>query len=144
MLERPNILVIMTDQQSAYMMSCTGNDTLRTPALDRLAGSGIRFERAYATNPVCVPSRFSLQTGRMPSAIGMRWNEDFFVPDDIRAQSLGPIFSAAGYEAVYAGKVHLPGALKDVEQHGYRVLSTDARESCADACAEFLGQFGIG
>ena len=66
----------MTDQQHAGMMSCTGNRWLKTPAMDRLAASGIRFERAYATNPVCVPSRFSLQTGRMPSAIGMGQNEE--------------------------------------------------------------------
>ena len=69
---RPNVLFIMTDQQSARMMSCTGNKWLNTPAVDRLARSGIRFERAYACNPVCVPNRFSLQTGLMPSAIGMR------------------------------------------------------------------------
>jgi len=48
---RPNILFIMTDQQHAGMMNCTGNKWLKTPALDRLAASGIRFERAYACNP---------------------------------------------------------------------------------------------
>ena len=69
--DRPNILFIMTDQQHAGMMSCMGNKWLKTPAMDRMAASGIRFERAYATNPVCVPSRFSLQTGLMPSVIGM-------------------------------------------------------------------------
>ena len=71
----PNILFIMTDQQHAGMMSCTGNKWLKTPALDLLAASGIRFERAYACNPVCVPNRFSLQSGLMPSAIGMGRNE---------------------------------------------------------------------
>ncbi|MHC4541871.1 MAG: sulfatase-like hydrolase/transferase, partial [Planctomycetota bacterium] len=44
--ERPNILFIMTDQQSAGMMSCMGNKWLKTPAMDRLAASGIRFDRA--------------------------------------------------------------------------------------------------
>ncbi len=66
---RPNILFIMTDQQHAGMMSCAGNKWLKTPAMDRLAASGVRFERAYACNPVCVPNRFSLQTAIMPSAI---------------------------------------------------------------------------
>ena len=73
---RPNILFIMTDQQSAHMMSCTGNRWLNTPALDRFSASGVRFENAYACNPVCVPNRFSLQTGLMPSAIGMGQNAD--------------------------------------------------------------------
>ena len=62
--EHPNILVIITDQQSASMMSCTGNPWLKTPAMDAIASAGMRFTCAYATNPVCVPSRFSLQTGR--------------------------------------------------------------------------------
>ena len=138
MNRRPNILVIMTDQQSAHMMSCTGSKWLKTPALDGLAASGIRFERAYAANPVCVPSRFSLQTGRMPSSIGMKWNEDLPVPDTVIEQSLGALFHAAGYETVYAGKVHLPGALKRIEFNGYRDLTRDDRQGLADVCTEFL------
>ena len=113
--QRPNILFIMTDQQSAHMLSCAGNEWLKTPSLDRLATSGIRFERAYASNPVCVPSRFSLQTGRMPSTIGLNWNHPANVPQSIVEQSLGNLFSNAGYETVYGGKVHLPGELNNVE-----------------------------
>jgi len=67
--------IVFTDQQSASMMSCAGNSYVNTPAMDGLAASGMRFERAYCTNPVCVPSRFSLMTGRMPSAIGVRCND---------------------------------------------------------------------
>ena len=44
---RPNILLIITDQQSATMMSCAGNRYLQTPAMDSLAASGLRFQRAY-------------------------------------------------------------------------------------------------
>ena len=111
---RPNILFIMTDQQQAGMMSCEGNRWLKTPSLDRLAASGIRFERAFASNPVCVPSRFSLQTGLMPSAIGMGRNEDSpqaAVTETMVRQSLGRLFWSAGYETVYGGKVHLPSSL---------------------------------
>src|SRR6476620_1576970 len=85
---RPNILFIMTDQQHAGMLSCTGNPYLKTPALDSLAAAGTRFELAYVTNPVCVPSRFSLQTGRMPSAIGMGTNQtQLKVPPKMCAES---------------------------------------------------------
>ena len=72
MTTRPNILLILADQLSASMMSCAGNPYLGTPAMDSLAATGTRFDRAYCTNPVCVPSRFSLMTGRMPSEIGLR------------------------------------------------------------------------
>jgi arylsulfatase A-like enzyme len=139
-INRPNIICIMTDQQSAYMMSCTGNTSLLTPALDGLANRGVRFERAYATNPVCAPSRFSLQTGRMPSAIGMTWNYPAEVPQKIVDLSLGSLFQNAGYETVYGGKVHLPGALNRVEDCGYRRLTSDSRQGLADVCAGFIGE----
>jgi arylsulfatase A-like enzyme len=139
--QRPNILFIMTDQQHAGMMSCTGNSWLKTPALDRLAASGMRFERAHASNPVCVPSRFSLQTGLMPSAIGMGRNEDApqaTVTDAMVQQSLGNLFRKAGYETVYGGKVHLPNRMNDLKTLGYRNLTPDSRQKLAEACADFL------
>ncbi|OHB81845.1 MAG: hypothetical protein A2Z38_12015 [Planctomycetes bacterium RBG_19FT_COMBO_48_8] len=139
--DRPNIFFIMTDQQHAGMMSCTGNKWLKTPAMDRLAASGIRFERAFASNPVCVPSRFSLQTGLMPSAIGMGRNEDSgqaAVTETMVRQSLGRLFRDAGYETLYGGKVHLPSKMKGIENLGYRNLTSDSRQGLADACTEFL------
>ncbi|MCX5769110.1 MAG: sulfatase-like hydrolase/transferase [Candidatus Hydrogenedentes bacterium] len=139
--ERPNILFIMTDQQSAGMLSCAGNPYLQTPAMDRLAASGVRFERAYSSNPVCVPSRFSLQTGLMPSAIGMSQNEDSdsaVVTDDMIRNSLGNVLRNAGYETVYGGKTHFPKRMHDLTEIGYRNLTNDSREGLARACAEFL------
>ena len=139
--QRPNILFIMTDQQHASMMSCTGNRWLKTPAMDRLAASGTRFERAYSSNPVCVPSRFSLQTGLMPSAIGMGQNEDSpkaTVTDAMVQQSLGNLLQKAGYETVYGGKVHLPPKMNNVRNIGYRNLTGDSRQGLANACAAFL------
>ena len=139
--DRPNILFIMTDQQSAHMMSCTGNEWLKTPAMDRLAASGVRFERAYACNPVCAPNRFSLQTGLMPSVIGMGRNGDSknsLVTEGMIRNSLGNLFKRAGYETVYGGKVHLPRKMNDVRSLGYRVLTRNSRQELADACADFL------
>lgn len=139
--KRPNILFIMTDQQHAGMMSCTSNKWLKTPAMDRLAASGIRFERAYACNPVCVPNRFSLQTGFMPSAIGMGHNGDSqssSVTEVMIQHSLGRLFSKAGYETVYGGKVHLPRKMKGVQNLGYRNLTGNSRQGLADACAKFI------
>src|SRR5210317_1976638 len=72
--QKPNILFIMTDQQHARMMSCTGNTLLNTPAMDSIARDGVRFARAYAANPVCVPSRTSMATGMMPNRLGAHDN----------------------------------------------------------------------
>jgi arylsulfatase A-like enzyme len=138
---RPNILFIMTDQQRVDMMSCTGNPWLKTPAMDRLAASGTRFEQAYATNPVCVPSRFSLQTGLMPSAIGMGRNEDSpqaTVTDAMVQESLGNLFQKVGYQTVYGGKVHLPNKMNNLKNIGYRNLTANSRQGLAQTCAEFL------
>lgn len=138
---RPNIIFIITDQQGAGMMSCAGNPYLKTPAMDRLAASGARFEMAYSANPVCLPARFSFFTGRMPSAVGIRHNEDRTrgVPEEIVAQSMGRLFKEAGYETLYGGKIHLPRVMK-LDKIGFRDLTRDERGELADECAQFVKQ----
>ena len=139
---RPNILFIITDQQHAGMMSCTGNPHLKTPALDRLAASGIRFERAYTSNPVCLPARFAFVTGRMPSAVGVGLNADggrAAITPAIQRQAMGNLFRNAGYETVYGGKVHLPRRM-GLDAIGFRRLTGNTRGPLADACVQFLKQ----
>ncbi len=137
-MKRPNILFIFTDQQSATMLSCAGNRWLQTPAMDSIAARGRRFERAYCTNPVCIPSRFSLATGRYPSAIGLRWNDlgGVEVPISIRQSSVPRVMQAAGYETVYFGKQHLPNV--SAEELGFSVLTEDERDGCAAEAAKYL------
>lgn len=72
---RPNIVYIMTDQQSANAMSCAGNKDVRTPNMDRLAARGVRFDNVYCALPLSGPSRASMFTGYMPAEIGMAENE---------------------------------------------------------------------
>lgn len=139
--DRPNVLVIVTDQQSATMLGCAGNEWVKTPAMDSLMTKGMRFERAYATNPVCMPSRFSLLTGFYPSAIGVRFNsESSKRTEEFVNETLGWAFRRAGYETVYGGKVHLHGAMGRINKCGFDVLTGDQRDELADKCAEFLGQ----
>ena len=135
----PNIVFIFTDQQSAHMMGCAGNRYVNTPAMDSLAASGVRFDRAYCTNPVCVPSRFSLMTGRMPSEIELRNNSAAHlecVPEHITSTGLGWLLRNAGYETVYGGKVHLPKMTP--EDIGFEYVTRDERDGLSDACVEFL------
>ncbi|UCF13896.1 MAG: sulfatase-like hydrolase/transferase [Phycisphaerales bacterium] len=102
---KPNILFVLTDQQTWRAMSCACNPHLSTPAMDRLAAEGVRFEQAYCTSPVCGPARSSLITSRMPQEAGVEWNGD-----SIKAgiPTLGHIFREHGYSTVWAGKWHLP------------------------------------
>jgi choline-sulfatase len=137
---KPNILLIMTDQQQAGMLSCAGNATVKTPMMDSLAATGARFEQAYCANPVCVPSRVSMLTGVMPSRIKMEANEDMKkskVTPSLLADSMGQIFSKAGYETVYGGKQHVPMSMKEV---GFTELTKDAGAKLAETCAQFLRQ----
>ena len=142
---RPNIIFINTDQQSASALSCAGNPYIHTPNLDRLAAKGIRFERAYAANPVCIPSRFSMFSGRYPSEIGMEGNDHHknHVSQDILDTAMGNILVKAGYEAVYGGKIHLPGpapVYEKVEPYGFTMRTDNYRELLADDCIDFLRQ----
>ena len=61
---RPNILLVMTDQQRWDSLGCYGFQGIRTPNIDRLAAGGTLFEHCYANNPICTPSRASLFTGK--------------------------------------------------------------------------------
>jgi len=136
----PNILFIMTDQQYAGMMSCAGNAYLKTPALDRLAASGMRFELAYSPNPVCVPSRISMVTGYFPSAFGVTHNsdaKDAQIPGHVLENTMGKLLQRAGYRCVYGGKTHWTGGLT-MESCGFEDLTRDEREGLAGKCAEFF------
>lgn len=139
---RPNILLIITDQQHAGMLSCAGNPHLKTPNLDSLARTGARFERAYCGNPVCVPSRFCMMSGTMPSRIGMETNGEIGneVPQEILDNAMGAVFRRAGYQTVYGGKTHVPGKRKRdaIESYGFESITADQRDELADTCAKFL------
>ena len=137
---RPNILILVTDQQSHHLMSCAGTPWLATPHLDRLAAGGARFTRAYCSDPVCVPSRFSMFSGRMPSAIGMRGNgardlHPFTAADD--ATGLGHCLRRGGYATWYGGKVHWPIGLTP-ERLGFTAFTADERERLAIEAADLI------
>ena len=69
-----NVLFIITDQQRADHLSCAGNPDLKTPNLDRFASESVRFTNAYCTNPMCMPNRSTIFTGKYPSIHGVRCN----------------------------------------------------------------------
>lgn len=74
----PNILLILADDHGQWSLGCYGNSEVRTPNLDFLAGSGVRFDNAFTPCPVCSPARASLFTGRIPSQHGVH---DFLSED---------------------------------------------------------------
>ncbi len=143
MMEKsPNILWIMTDQQSFNMLSCAGNPYVHTPNLDALAARAVRFENAYCTNPVCLPSRFSLFTGLYPGEIGIRSNiyprESRELPQTLVDNGLGHLLREEGYEVCYGGKEHFP--FVDVDALGLTSFTHDERHVLAEKSAQILRQ----
>ena len=142
---KPNILYIMTDQQSYDMMSCMGNKWLSTPNMDKIASMGYRFEKAYTANPVCMPSRFSLLTGHHASAVGVKENtsvvNDDKVNEILKTGALGNIFRQAGYKTLYSGKTHLYGT-KDVSEYGFNLNNKDPYEGPAIYAEKVLPELG--
>ena len=146
---QPNIIYIFTDQQHANMMSCAGNPWLDTPAMDYIAQNGIRFTRAYTTNPVCSPARVSLITGRFASGFfdheGNRVRENrgsMRIPEmspEVLQSTIATYLKQAGYHLVYGGKEHLPQMITPTAL-GFTDLTDDERDGLANQAAAFIRQ----
>ena len=123
-LERINIVFILSDDQGVWAAGCYGNPEIRTPNIDRMAATGVRFENFFITIPVCSASRASFLTGRIPSQHGVH---DFIA----RGANFGPdaraflddeicytdILSRHGWTCGLSGKWHLGNSA--LAQHGF-------------------------
>jgi choline-sulfatase len=101
-----NILMIMADQLAGPALPAYGHPIVRTPHLDALAARGAVFENCYCNNPLCVPSRQSMVTGRLASTIGSYDNAAELpagVPTFVHHLRRG------GYRTILAGKMHFVG-----------------------------------
>lgn len=104
MAERPNVVIIMTDQQRADLCRREGFALDTTPFLDELASRGTWFDRAYTSMPVCAPARISMLTGRYPSATHVRTNHN--VEDAYYTEDMFDVFRRLGYAVALCGKNH--------------------------------------
>ncbi len=102
--KKPNILLLMTDQQRWDAMGCSG-DWVQTPNLDRIANEGVRFTNCVTTSPVCVPARLSLATGLYPHNTGV-WNNQKHKMKPETPTWMQAVRDA-GYRTSLFGKTHL-------------------------------------
>jgi len=141
---KPNILIIMTDQQTADAMSIAGNKDLHTPAMDKLAKNGVRFTKAYCAQPLCTPSRTAIFSGKMPFETGFVGNaaeKDGQWPDSLLM--MGKILQNGGYKTGYVGKWHLPVPTTKASQHGFEFIQNtnflDYNDGATPSyCARFI------
>ncbi|MDP6042791.1 MAG: sulfatase-like hydrolase/transferase [Candidatus Latescibacteria bacterium] len=104
--ERPNILLIMSDEHDPAVTGCYGHPQIETPHLDQLASEGTTFENAYTACPICVPARMSFMTGQYVHQIGT-WDNGSPLPGT--TPTIGSYLETAGYETVACGRTHFVG-----------------------------------
>ncbi|MCP4751915.1 MAG: sulfatase-like hydrolase/transferase [Proteobacteria bacterium] len=118
--EKTNIVFVLTDDQGVWAAGCYGNPEIRTPNIDRLAETGVRFENFFTTIPVCSASRASFLTGRIPSQHGVhdfisaKGDDKTFLDDEI---CYTDVLAEHGWTCGLSGKWHLGNAI--LAQHGF-------------------------
>lgn len=118
-----NILFIHTDQQRRDLIGCYGDDRVKTPHMDALAGEGVLFDNCFTPIPICAPARASLLTGLLPGHHGITRNSESGSPDgrDFLRQfpTFSEILNERGYDCTHVGKWHVGTRLK-AEDCGFK------------------------
>ena len=108
---RPNVILILTDDQGWWTIGANGNRLIETPVIDRLAAQGVRFTHFYAS-PVCTPTRAALLTGRHYQRTGAMDRALDLEPMSEKEVTLGNVFRSASYATALIGKWHLGRYMK--------------------------------
>jgi arylsulfatase A-like enzyme len=119
--DKPNVVIFFTDQQRWDSTGVHGCPLDLTPNFDRMAMAGTHCYKAYTCQPVCMPARAALQTGRYPTEVACATNGGGLPPDE---KTLGHWFREGGYRTGYIGKWHLSnqgvaGAVTADHRSGY-------------------------
>ena len=101
---KPNVVIIMTDQQRADLCGREGFPMAVTPFVDSLALSNVWFDKAYTVAPASMPARCSMFTGRYPTATHVRTNHN--TPDMYYKKDMLEVFKEQGYKTALLGKNH--------------------------------------
>jgi len=112
--DKPNIVLVLADDQGWGDMAYNGRTELKTPNFDKAAAAGLRFDRFYAAAPVCSPTRASIMTGRHPNRSGVfKWGYPLRPQETTIAEALKTV----GYATAHFGKWHLGSVRRDSPAH---------------------------
>ena len=137
-MSKPNILLIMTDQQRGDALGCYGADWIPTPNLDRLASEGTRFTNCTVNNPICTPSRASIFTGKELPGHGVYRLHDV-LPDD-QVLFVDRLRLEADYRTGLFGKLHVSGRAEE-EERRHPHDGFEDYELCIEACVSMESRF---
>jgi choline-sulfatase len=112
-VEKPNILIFMSDQHRSDFMNLDRCGYVQTPNMANLANEGVTFDNAYTPYPLCIPARHAFLTGLMPQTSGSVTNNDA-IPEE--QATFAHAMTASGYETVLIGRMHFIG---DNQHHGF-------------------------
>jgi arylsulfatase A-like enzyme len=101
--ERPNLLVLLSDDQSVTALGFSGNEAIHTPHMDRLAGEGVYFDNAFVTTSICAVSRASLLTGQYARRTGIYGFREALTPEQLN-QTYPALLRESGYYVGFIGK----------------------------------------
>ena len=115
-MQKPNIVIYLSDDHGWEYLGCYGNTDIQTPNLDRIAHEGMRFTQAFTPTPTCAPSRSTLYSGLYPARHGAMGNHTECHPN---IDTLPKLLRELGYRVAIAGKTHVkPAKLFDFEYIG--------------------------
>ncbi|HYO82028.1 MAG TPA: sulfatase-like hydrolase/transferase [Bryobacteraceae bacterium] len=141
---RPNIVVVLADDLPAWVLGCYGNKDFRTPNIDALARTGMRFNNSFVVTPICSASRATLFTGRVPRQHGIH---DFLTDNPIESPPQGQkappasfarevmisdLLTQAGYDCGYVGKWHMGADQQPGHQFSYTYTMVGGQRSYTD------------
>jgi arylsulfatase A-like enzyme len=136
-MTQPNIIFILIDDMGWRDLGCYGSDFYETPNLDRLAAEGMRFTDAYASCPVCSPTRASIMSGKYPATVGVTdWIDTgkhihpargrlvdvpYLDHLPLAETTVAAALRDGGYQTWHVGKWHLGGGETLPERHGFEI-----------------------
>lgn len=106
--DKPNIILILTDDQPYGYLGITGNNIVKTPNIDELANQGVLFTNAHVSSAICTPSRISIILGQYERKHGVNFNSGTSVSEEAWESSYPMLLSKAGYFTGWVGKNHSP------------------------------------
>ena len=139
-VKQPNVLIIMTDQHRHDCLGCYGNEQVKTPNIDRLAGDSVRYDNSFCSYAVCTPSRYSFLSGQSVQQHRGYSNHCTLPPG---TETFPGLFKRAGYQTAAVGKMHFTPTYLDAGFEKMYLAEQDGPGRWDDDYHRYLKDYGL-